>query len=153
MPQRFQRRRRALPPATEYDFTLADQRQGHMGERRQVTTGAHRAAPGDNRMHAMVQECAKRFGNEGPHAGKTARQRVGAQQQQAARLRRAQRFTHAAGVAADHIQLQFASRRRVNVFGGKTSHAGGDAIDHLLFGDDLLHPGARFLHRHARAGG
>ena len=123
MPQRFQRRRRALPPAPEYDVALADQRQGHMGERRQVATCAHGAAPRDNRMHAMVQEGAKRFGNEGPHAGKSARQRVGAQQQQAARLRRAQRFTHAAGVAADHVQLQFASRGRVNVFGGEAPHA------------------------------
>ena len=64
-----------------------------------------------------------------------------------------QRFTHATGVAADYIQLQFASRSRVNVFGGKTPHARGHTVDHLLLRDDLLHPGARFLHRGAGAWG
>jgi hypothetical protein len=123
--------------------SLADQHQRQVRQRRQVARGAHRALLGDHRVHAVVQEVEQALDHHRAHAREAARQHVGAQQGDGARLGAPQRGAGAAGVAADQVELQFLDPLVRDHRLGQPPEAGVDAVDHRAAGDRVLHHRAR----------
>ena len=116
----------------------ADQDQRHMRQGRQVAAGAERALARDNRVDAAFKHAQQQLDDLGPAAGVAFGQRVGADQHHGAHHRRLQWPADADGVAHDDVALQLGGLLGVDEAITEGAEAGGDAIDHLTAGDEIL---------------
>ena len=94
-------------------------------------------------MHAAIQEFRHELEHLQPDAAETQREHVRAQGQHHAHLRFGKRGAHAAGVAADEIQLQLPQVATFDVDLGKLPEPGVYAVDDRVSGRDLLDHAAR----------
>src|SRR3989442_1184252 len=122
-----------------------------MGQGCEIAARPYRSASRDYWKDAVIQETAEQISYRRPDAGQAPSQTMRPQQEQPARLLRAQRLADAAGVTAHEIQLQLASLLRRDALRRKAADAGRHAVDDLLFLDHFLDQSARPLHGVARA--
>ena len=143
-------RRRASAPGRRAPSNsaspFADEHQRDVGERREIATGADAALRRNDGRDAAIQQIAQAFGDDGPDAGKTFGQHIGADEHHAADFVASQRRAHSAGVGADHVALELLQffGRDANV--GEQSDAGVDGVDRGVAERELFDHGARAEH-------
>src|SRR5581483_6990816 len=116
------------PLAVEPRLTLADQREGEMGERGKVAARADRAPARDDRKHAAVEALEQQLDELGPRARAAFRERVRAQQH-----RRPDDLVRVGGadtarVAAQQAQLELLGQLLGNRLRDEAAEAGVDAV-------------------------
>jgi len=134
-------------------LAAADQRQGHVAQRREVAAGADRSLRWDHRREAGVEQRQRLLQQLEPHTGEAEREVVDAQRERQPARRERQRLADAGGVAEQQVGLQ----RRQLVVGdahaGELPEAGVDAVHRAAGGDRVLHDlaaRAHALHRGRR---
>ena len=121
---------------------FAEQAERHVGERRQVARRAHRPELGDDGMDPLIEAGHDRLDDDGPHAGRTARERSREQQHDRAHVRLFERRANARGMAQDEVSLEVGALAMRNDDVLELADPGRDAVDRLRAGRQPLDEGA-----------
>ena len=124
------------PPSSAEQLALAHHREHEVRRRGEVAGGAQRAPRRHPRHEVGVEHRGHELGDRGAHAGVAARHRVEADGHGRAHDLARERHADADGVAAHEVLLQLLDLVDGDVRGGQLAEAGGDAVGHLLLGDD-----------------
>ena len=110
-------------------LALADEDQGEVGERREVPLAPTEPCEGTT---GWTPRFSRSTGAPGSRAdpGEALGEHVRAQENQRARLLRAERGADARGVRADQVELQLAQSVEGDVHVGEVAEAGGHPVDH-----------------------
>ena len=123
-------------------LAFAEQGQRHVGQRRQIARGAHRALAGHVRAQAGVVHRHQGVDHHRAHTRIATRQAGRLQRQHQADDRRGQRRPHAHAVRADQVELQRGQVNCADAGGGQLAEARVDAVDRgLAFGRAPHHGG------------
>ncbi len=148
----LQRLRGRLPALRRHHVAGADHGRSHVGERRQIAGGAHRALAGHDRDQTLGQHRFQQRDGCGLHAGSALREARDLEGHHEANDFQRRGLAHARGVREHDIGLQPRQVGGVDADAGKLSEAGVDAVHRLTVGNDgLNHAGAR-LHRRQPGG-
>ena len=109
-----------------------------MRQWREIATCTDRSFFRNEWMHAPIEHLTKQFNNFRANAAESKREDVCAQQHHRAHFRLGQRWTDAAGVAANEIQLENADFSVWNADVRKFTKASVDAVNYGVARDDIV---------------
>ncbi len=150
---RTQRGGRRPALAGDEHLALAQRRQGHVGERRQVAAAAERAVLGHDRREAVVQQPDELLDHDRAHARPAHGQRAGAQQHHGPHDLDLDGRADAGGVRADERQLQVGPPLGRDRHGGQGPEPGGDPVHGTTRPGQRVHATPALGHRRPRLGG
>ena len=133
--------------AVDLRVAATDERQGEMGERRQVARRADAALLGHDRVDPQPQEVEQPVDDERPAAAVAEGQRVGPQQEHRPDDLAREGRADAGGVADQEVLLEPPGVGRLDEGRGQVAEAGRHAVHHGALGDERLDDVARLLHR------
>jgi hypothetical protein len=137
----------AVEPLAAVDgFAFANDAQGEMGERGEISAGADRAFLGDDGMDTAVEHESEGLGDAGADATVSEREGVGAEGHHDAGFGFRERLAEAAGMAADKVELEAIDGVIGNTYFAELAEARVDAIDGSAIEGDAAHDFARLLH-------
>jgi hypothetical protein len=136
--------------AVDQHLAFADQRQGHVGERREVAGRADRALRRHIRHEAGAADREQRVDHRFAHAGMPARQARRLQHKHQSDDRWRQRLADADAVGADQVELQAIELVGVDARRRQLAEAGVDAIDRRVTLRRALDDGGAGAHGRTR---
>src|SRR6267378_2410494 len=113
-----------------------------MRQRRKIATRSHASLRWNHRRHAAIEHLADSVDSDAAYARVTLRQRIGAQEHHGARVRDRKWFTHADGVRAHEVDLQFADLIPDDVYIAQLADASRDGVRNFIVGDERVDDGA-----------
>ena len=133
--------------AVHLHLAPADQRQGEVGQRREVARCAHGPLGRNERVDPSREEREQPLDHDcGATAAVAERQGVGAEQEHRPDDLAVKRSADARRVAHQEVLLEPFGIRRGDEPVGKRAEAGRDAVDDVAVGDEPLDQVARLLH-------
>lgn len=138
MPECAQHLGGGLHAALVFDLAEANKREREVRQRGEVARGAHRTPFGDHRVRARVEQLEQALDDGDAHAGVPERERLRAQEHDAAHHLGGQGRAHPDRVRDDKVVLQLRKLRLVHADGGELAETGVDAVDRLLPRYDAL---------------
>ena len=152
-PGERERLARLQPAAAMARLALAEQHQRHVGERREVARGAHRALGRDQRVNLGVEQRDQRVDDLAADAGEAPRQAIDLEQQDQAHGGVVERLADAGRVRQHQRALQQLEVLARDAGLREQAEAGVDAVDRAVLVDDLAHAGDAALDGRAGLGG
>ena len=134
------------PLAAVDRFTLADDAEREVGQRREIAAGADGALLRDHRVHAAIQHVHERLRYQRSNPAIPERQRVGAQSHHDPRFGLRKRTAQPAGMAAHQVELQAVNGVIGNAHFTELAEAGIDAVDRDARRGGTPHHVTRGLH-------
>ena len=135
----------------ELDLPAPDQRQGQVGERRQVTGRTQAPLFGHDRVDPGGQHGQQPIDDERPATAVPQGERVGPEQQHRPDDLARERRPDAGGVAHQEVLLELPRLGRLDERGREVAEAGRHAVHDGTLGDERLDDVTRLLHPLPRA--
>ena len=126
------------PAARIHDVALTAHHRGHIRQRRQIATGAHRALGGNQRQDVVLEQRGELFEQPDADARVAAAQRREPRREHRARLRLVEECPQAAPVERIEVMRQLPNEVQRHRHGTRITVARGHAVDHAVFLQDPI---------------